>query len=220
MNPYTAAVFDLDGTLLNTLDDLTDSLNFVLRKNGLPGRTADEVRQSVGNGVGRLIEQTVPGGRGNPLFEICVRAFQIHYAKNCKNKTKPYSGIEQLLRGLYDVGVRMAVVSNKPDKAVGTLVGEWFSPYIDVAAGESPKIPRKPDPAAVFGVMKELGVCPENTVYIGDSEVDIETAQNTGIKFIGVTWGFRSRETLLRNGAETLIDRPDELLEILFQTER
>ena len=206
-------IFDLDGTLLDTLGDLADSVNFALKKYGYNERTYSEVRAFVGNGVVRLMELALPGGKENPQFETVLADFKAYYAENCKNKTKPYDGIEQLLETMNEKGVKMAVVSNKFDAAVKELCKDYFGKYITVAIGETPTVKKKPAPDTVFAAMKELGET--NCVYVGDSEVDIQTAKNAGLPCISVTWGFRDKAYLETVGGNVFADTPAQILDLL-----
>jgi phosphoglycolate phosphatase len=215
MRKYDTVIFDLDGTLLNTLEDLTDSVNYALSKYGLPCRTAEEVRSFVGNGVGNLIRLSVHDGIDSPHFESCLSDFRSHYSENLQNKTGAYEGIMELLEQLSREGYRLAIVSNKYDKAVKSLSRTYFGEYIKVAIGESEGVERKPAPDTVLKALEELGAAAEKAVYVGDSEVDAQTARNSGMVFVGVTWGFRDREVLEQEGAARIIDRPMELLDIL-----
>lgn len=206
-------IFDLDGTLLNTLDDLADSTNYALAKFGYPTRTIEEVRQFVGNGVAKLIERAIPDGKKNPNFEKCLAIFKENYAQNMYNKTAPYVGILEMLSNLKSKGLKIAVVSNKFDLAVKELCKKYFDGYIDFAAGENEAqgIKKKPAPDTVFTVLKEFELNPEDAVYVGDSDVDIMTAKNSKMPCISVTWGFRDEKFLLENGATILINAPSEI---------
>lgn len=206
-------IFDLDGTLLNTLDDLADSTNYALAKFGYPTRTIEEVRQFVGNGVAKLIERAIPDGKKNPNFEKCLAIFKENYAQNMYNKTAPYVGILEMLSNLKSKGLKIAVVSNKFDLAVKELCKKYFDGYIDFAAGENEAqgIKKKPAPDTVFTVLKEFELNPEDAVYVGDSDVDIMTAKNSKMPCISVTWGFRDEKFLLENGATILINTPSEI---------
>ena len=190
-----AVIFDLDGTLLNTLDDLADSTNYALSKFGYPTRTIEEVRQFVGNGVAKLIERAIPEGQ------------------NMYNKTAPYNGIIVMLSNLKSKGIKIAVVSNKFDLAVKELCKKYFEGFIDFAAGENEAqgIKKKPAPDTVFSVLNEFNFAPEDAVYVGDSDVDIMTAKNSKMPCISVTWGFRDKKFLLENGATILINAPSEI---------
>lgn len=206
-------IFDLDGTLLNTLDDLADSTNYALSKFGYPTRTIDEVRQFVGNGVAKLIERAIPEGKNNPNFEKCLAIFKENYAQNMYNKTAPYNGIIEMLSNLKSKGIKIAVVSNKFDLAVKELCKKYFEGFIDFAAGENEAqgIKKKPAPDTVISVLNEFNFAPEDAVYVGDSDVDIMTAKNSNMPCISVTWGFRDKKFLLENGATILINAPSEI---------
>lgn len=215
MKKYNTVIFDLDGTLLDTLADLTDSLNYALGKYGLPGRKPAEVRSFVGNGVARLVELAIPGGRNHPHYGSCLADFRKHYAENMQNKTMPYQGIRELLEELSRNGFKLGIVSNKFDQAVKGLNRFYFGAYVKVAIGESPNIQRKPAPDTVLKALAELGATANQAVYVGDSEVDVKTAHNSGLICVGATWGFRDRTVLEREGADYIIDQPQELLPIL-----
>lgn len=208
-----AVIFDLDGTLLNTLDDLADSTNYALSKFGYPTRTIEEVRQFVGNGVAKLIERAIPEGKNNSNFEKCLSIFKDNYAQNMYNKTAPYNGIIEMLSNLKSKGIKIAVVSNKFDLAVKELCKKYFEGFIDFAAGENEAqgIKKKPAPDTVFSVLNEFNFAPEDAVYVGDSDVDIMTAKNSKMPCISVTWGFRDKKFLLENGATILINAPSEI---------
>ena len=208
-----AVIFDLDGTLLNTLDDLADSTNYALSKFGYPTRTIDEVRQFVGNGVAKLIERAIPEGKNNPNFEKCLAIFKENYAQNMYNKTAPYNGIIEMLSNLKSKGIKIAVVSNKFDLAVKELCKKYFEGFIDFAAGENEAqgIRKKPAPDTVISVLNEFNFASEDAVYVGDSDVDIMTAKNSQMPCISVTWGFRDEKFLLENGATILINAPSEI---------
>ncbi len=211
----TAVMFDMDGTLLDTLDDLAASVNYCMEKYNEPTHTRDEVRGMVGNGIYVLLEKSLPGGRDNPHYEECTRDFSAYYREHMEDRTAPYGGIGELLAGLGERGYSLAVVSNKFDAAVKDLNRKYFGDAIPVAIGEAEAagIGKKPAPDTVFAAMKELNVLREQCIYVGDSEVDIETAANAGIPCICVTWGFKTREFLKEHGAEDIVDTPDELFE-------
>ena len=215
INIYNTIIFDLDGTLLDTLSDLSNSVNFVLSKHGFPEITLDDTRRFVGNGIAKLIESAIPEGLGNPLFDKCLEEFGSHYSQNMEILTKPYPGIMDLLAKLTKRHYKIAIVSNKFDGAVKTLCEKYFSDYIKVAIGESKDVLRKPAPDTVFEALKELNTGIVNAVYVGDSEVDILTARNAGLPCISVSWGFRDRDLLESNGAGYIIDTPGELLDFL-----
>lgn len=208
-------IFDLDGTLLDTLTDLTNSVNYALGRFHFPAHSREAVCSMVGNGVTVLMERAIPGGRDFPQFESCLKEFQEHYALHKKDYTKPFPGIMGFLKSAVEKGYKLAVVSNKFDLAVKGLCEDFFSPYITTAIGESPQVARKPAPDTVFEAMKELQSPPESCVYVGDSDVDISTAKNAGIPCISVSWGFRSREFLLEHGANRIADTVEGLWERL-----
>ena len=214
---YHTAIFDLDGTLLDTLQDLADSANYALALHGLPARTVEEVRQFVGNGVGLLIRRAVPAGTAEELERQVLRDFRAHYLVNMENKTAPYPGIPELLDALGAAGVPTAVVSNKFDGAVKGLCQNYFGGRIGAAIGESQGVARKPAPDTVLRALAELGMPREGAVYIGDSDVDIETAKNAGLPCISVSWGFRSRAFLTGHGAQTIADTVEALKELLLK---
>lgn len=211
---YQTYIFDLDGTLLNTLTDLAASCNFALRTHGMPERTVDEVRRFVGNGVKKLMERAIPDGLGNPLFDDTYKAFREHYLIHSLDHTEPYPGIRELLQTLKQNGVKMAVVSNKFYAATQELCQHFFSDTISVAIGEREDIRKKPAPDTVNEALRQLGASRETAVYIGDSDVDIDTARNSSMPCISVLWGFRDKEFLLEHGATTLVREPAEIAEI------
>ena len=213
---YHTAIFDLDGTLLDTLQDLADSTNYALSLHHLPPRTVEEVRQFVGNGVGLLIHRAVPEGTADELEGQVLRDFRAHYLLNMENRTAPYPGVLDLLDALRAAGVRTAVVSNKFDGAVKGLCQNYFGQRVEAAIGESQGVARKPAPDTVFRALAELGQAPEGAVYVGDSDVDILTAKNAGLPCIAVSWGFRSRAFLEANGARIIADTMQELEQLLL----
>lgn len=208
-------IFDLDGTLLNTLEDLKDSTNFALKKFGCEEKKLEQIREYVGNGVRKLIERSVPYGENNTNFEQCLKLFKEHYAKNMYNKTAPYDGVIKMLKELKKRNIKIAVVSNKFDLAVKELCKKYFDGLIDIAIGESEKVRKKPAPDSVFKAIDDLKSDTQNSIYVGDSDVDVQTAKNTGIDCIGVTWGFRDRNLLEKEGAKYIIDSPLEILKII-----
>ncbi len=214
---YTLAVFDLDGTLLNTLGDLTDALNSALIAEGFKPRTKEEVRGFVGNGISRLIERATPIGCPKESLERLRLNFTEYYSTHCADNTFPYSGVLKALGELKRNGVHIAVVSNKSDYAVQPLVKKHFGDIIDYAAGEMGNIPLKPAPDLLYKVISNFGATNENTVYIGDSEVDIQTAKNAGVDCISVSWGFRSKEQLEKTGASIIAQNADELIKIITE---
>ena len=196
MKAYKLAIFDLDGTLLDTLQDLANSTNYALCAMGFPTRRIDEVRSFVGNGIKKLIERAVPTGTPSEDIEKTFSIFKSYYADHCEDKTKPYNGIMALLDRLKEENVLIAVVSNKIDSAVSVLCEKYFGDRIVMSVGDREGIEKKPAPDSVLEVLHSLDIKKEDAVYIGDSEVDIQTAKNAEMDCISVTWGFRDREYL------------------------
>jgi len=213
---YKAAIFDLDGTLLDTLDDLQGSVNWALARHGFEGRGRQEVRSFLGNGMQRLIHLSLPE-RTDPALEARVLAdFKAHYAHHSAERTAPYPKVRELLEVLSGEGVLRGVVSNKGDFAVQDLIAEYFPGLFNIAVGEMEGIRRKPAPDTVLKVMDRLGVTSQEVVYIGDSEVDVETAANVGCACVAVSWGFRDRDQLVEAGAQTIVDTTEELAEAIL----
>ena len=215
MKKYDTVIFDLDGTLLNTLEDLADAVNFVMRANRYPERTIEEVRCFVGNGIRRLMEQAVPKHVIGEEFERVFEEFKKYYTEHCQNKTCAYEGIMPLLNCLYEKGYAMAIVSNKNHAAVCELNDIYFKEFIKVAIGQKDGIRKKPAPDTVIQALKELGKDKEKAIYVGDSEVDFATAKNSGMDCALVTWGFRTVEELTEFSPTAFIDKPEELLGVL-----
>ena len=213
----TTVIFDMDGTLLNTLDDITDSVNAILAENDLPPRTIDEIRHMVGNGAVYLMERAVEGGASHPEFDRILEDYKAYYEKHCNIKTGPYRNIMELLKTLKDRGYKMAIVSNKPMGAVKELTRIYFGDFVDVSIGTSDSMRRKPYPDECIEAMKELGSTREETVYVGDSEVDHKTAINSGLKCISCLWGFRTKEELIEAGAgeNVFVNDPLEIMDVL-----
>ena len=209
---YKLVVFDLDGTLLNTLDDLAFSTNEALAEHGMPPRTIEEVRQFVGNGIAMLIERAVPAGTDEASKGAVLESFKRSYALHASDTTRPYPGIPEMLNALREHGVKTALVSNKGDFAVQKLVHDYFPDAFDIALGEREGIAKKPAPDMVDYVLAQTGIPKEQMVYVGDSEVDFATARNAGCSLILCSWGFRSVETLRALGEASLVDSTDELL--------
>ncbi len=213
---YDTVIFDLDGTLLDTLDDLTDGVNHALVEFGFPAATREQIRSRLGYGSGYLIASSVPGGRDCPVYQQVFDCYFAYYRAHSADKTRPYPGILELLAELKRRGVRCAIVSNKPHLATLDLAKEYFGGLIDSAVGDQPGVvERKPAPDTVWAAMRELGGSKERSVYVGDSEVDIETAKNAGIDCVSVDWGFRTREQLAVSGAVRIVSNAGELLAAL-----
>ena len=211
---YKTYIFDLDGTLLDTLADLAASVNYALRRHAMPEHSLDDIRRFVGNGVRLLMERAVPAGTANPYFEDAFATFRQHYLAHSLDTTRPYDGIPETLAELRARGCHIAVVSNKMMAATQELCSHFFPDTVEVAIGEheAEGIRKKPAPDSVIAALKALGVGKDEAVYVGDSDVDIQTARNAGLPCISVLWGFRDRDFLLQHGAATLISQPSELL--------
>ncbi|MDE5754452.1 MAG: HAD family hydrolase [Oscillospiraceae bacterium] len=215
---YQLAVFDLDGTILDTLQDLYLSVNYALQKNHLPERTLSEIQQFVGNGIRKLIERSVPADLSDPeKINQVYEDFTGYYTQHYADHTMPYEQIIEVIQTIRHAGLLTAVVSNKADYAVQSLCETYFPALFDSVAGEKAGIPRKPAPDSVLSVLTALQCSPEQAVYIGDSEIDIETAKNAGLSCISVTWGFRSEAFLKEHHAGILISTPAELIPLLCE---
>ena len=214
---FSTYIFDLDGTLLDTLGDLAASVNYALRTHGMPEHSIDDVRRFVGNGVRKLMERAIPEGEANPQFEATFATFRHYYMQHSLDTTRPYEGIPETLAALKSKGCRLAVVSNKMMAATQELCRHFFSDTIEVAIGENEAagIRKKPAPDTVIAALRQLGVEKQNAVYVGDSDVDIQTAANAALPCISVLWGFRDKDFLKANGAKTFISAPSELLQTL-----
>ncbi len=208
-------IFDLDGTLLNTLDDLHASVNHAMKSQNLPVRTKNEVRSFVGNGIRKLIERALPENTTAETTNAAFEAFILHYAAHCEDLTHPYEGTNEMLCTLRKMGMKTAILSNKAQFAVSVLHQHFFADSIDIALGESEQVIKKPNPSGLLRIMDELGVESNETIYIGDSEVDLMTAKNAGVPCISVSWGFKNRTFLQEHGAKCIIDSPQELIETL-----
>jgi len=213
--PRRAAIFDLDGTLLDTLEDIASAMDFALQRHGLPPRSLDEYRQFIGEGVRNLVRRAVgaSGGQGELEAEV-MTAYRRRYEERMAVATRPYPGVNELLEGLRARGVPAAVLSNKPDDATRALVERFFPGQVAVARGERPSAPRKPDPTSALEVARALGVAPAGCLFAGDTRVDMETANRAEMFAVGVLWGFRSREELEASGARALVAAPEEILRL------
>lgn len=213
---YDLVIFDLDGTILDTLEDLTDSINYALAKHGYPTRTIEEVRSFVGNGLLMLARRALAPETDEMVIQTVLAEQKAYYKEHCSDKTKPYEGIMELLGELKENGCKLAVVSNKADYAVQILCEQYFPGIFHMAVGEKENVRKKPAPDSVNAVLKELQVEKTNAVYVGDSEVDIETAQNVEMEAVLVSWGFRDAEFLKERGAKTLVNTANELKRALI----
>ena len=213
---YKAVIFDLDGTILDTLQDLANSVNHALRTHGYPERTLDEVRGFIGNGIRVLMRRSCPADISEAAQEEALATFRVHYDAHCKDFTGPYAGIHDLLAALKERGIRTAVVSNKIEPAVIVLCDEHFPGAFEYMVGNRPDLAPKPSPDSVNEVIGKMGLDKKDIVYIGDTEVDIQTADNAGIDCIGVDWGFRDGDYLRDLGAKYIVNTPMEVLDIVL----
>ena len=211
MNKLKALIFDLDGTLLDTLDDLMAADNYALEKYGYPSRTKVEVRKFVGNGLGKLVSRSIPKGEDNPDYEKVLNSLKEYYEVHCLDQTHPYEGVIELLKQVKK-DYLVAIVSNKPDPQVKQLADKFFPGLIDITSGEKPGVKRKPAPDTVNEVLNKLKLDPDQAIYIGDSEVDFQTSVNAHLRCISVAWGFRDPDFLTEIGATDIINKPAELL--------
>ena len=208
-------IFDLDGTILNTLDDLTDAVNFAMRLHGFPEHSADKVKIFVGNGIRKLLERSVPHDCSNEILEECFTAFCEYYKEHLNDKTSAYDGIQELLQDLKNKGFKTAVVTNKADFAAKVLCEKIFGDLITATVGSNDSIRHKPYPDGTLKALEILSARAENAFFVGDSDVDVKTAQNAGIDFIGVLWGFRDRTVLEGAGATVFAENAQELKTLL-----
>lgn len=207
---YNTVIFDLDGTLLDTLDDLTDSVNYAMSGMGWPLRDRKDVRLFLGNGIKRLMELCSPEGISGEEFDKAFGMFKEYYEVHNQDKTTPYEGVVEVMAHFKEQGIKMAIVSNKVHEAVLALRDEFF-PYVEVAIGDMPDMARKPEPDSCYKALELLGSSKDEAVYIGDSEVDLLTAKNSGLDCITVLWGFRDKDYLIEQGATTFVETPEEL---------
>jgi len=214
---YQAVLFDMDGTVLDTLDDLCDSINHSLAEFSLPQVSREHVRQCLGNGAAFLVSHSIPAG-SSPELEADVLAFyKPWYDAHCLIKTAPYEGILPMMQSLKEQGLRLAIISNKPDRAVQELSDAFFPGLLELSVGESPSVRRKPAPDTVLTAASQIGLSVDQCVYVGDSEVDLQTARNAGMDCISVTWGFRDEAQLIEAGASVLVRTPEELESLLLR---
>ena len=212
---YETILFDMDGTILNTLEDLKDAVNYVMRQNNEPEHSLEEIRSFVGNGMKKLMIRSIPGGEENPTFEKQFKEYQDYYPPHSKIKTKPYDGILEFMKECKARGVKLAVVSNKQQPAVTELAEYYFENLFDAAIGDGEGRKVKPAPDAPFEAMKRIGANPKTTLYVGDSDVDAQTAENANLDCVLVTWGFRERELLKQQKHIAIIDSVNELYQFI-----
>lgn len=215
MKKYDAWLFDMDGTVLDTLEDLKNSVNYMLKSKGMAERNSEEIRRFLGYGFVNLLKSSLEYEISEEEFEECKKTYQEYYAVHCTDETKPYDGIIDVLTKLKENGVKIALVSNKHESAVMSLNERYFGGMFDEVSGDREGVNRKPAPDSVYIVLEKLGISKEKALFIGDSEVDSKTAQNAGVDFVGVTWGFRDKEQLIKSGASDFADKPSDLLEFL-----
>ncbi len=212
---FKALVWDLDGTLLNTIDDLRDAVNYAMTVHGFPTHTTEEMKQYVGRGIRYMLACAVPAGESNPQFEDVLNTFVPYYEAHCQDKTAPYEGISESLAALRAAGCKMAVVTNKIQSAAEELVARMF-PDIDIVVGDSPAVKRKPAPDGVYLALEKLGITGSDAAYIGDSDIDYATATNASLPCLSVLWGFRTREQLESIGADTFFASPRALTDYIL----
>ena len=214
---YKAVLFDMDGTVLDTVGDLTDAINVSLEKFGFPARSQEEVKSFLGKGPAHFVNCAVPEGTDAATKQQVLAFYEPYYDSHCQIRTAPYPGIMDLLKTLKARGIRLAVISNKQEPAVKALAEQHFAGLLELAVGTSPRIRCKPDPSAVLAAMAELGVEKEETLYVGDMDVDLNTARNAGIDCVGVAWGFLGRTKLEALGAERIADNMEQLREFILK---
>ncbi len=218
---YSLAIFDMDGTILNTLDDMTDSLNVILEKYKLPLHTLDEVRFMVGNGIPKLIERAIEAGRQHPDFDNILKDFIAYYEDHCAVKTAPYEGIPECIKVLRAAGIKIAVNTNKVEPAAIALCDDYFPGLFDIISGSRPGMPPKPAPDGIYEILNRAGMDGKSegqkAVFIGDSDVDMQTGSNAGLDVIGVDWGFRGKKFLEEHGAKVIMMNPEELSELIIK---
>jgi len=210
---YKLYIFDLDGTILDTLTDLWRAVNYTMCKTGYPTLTKEEVADRTGNGIARLVKLSLPEGVGEDVQKNALAIFKEYYVEHCADNTKPYERIKDVIATLKESGAKCAVISNKADEAVQKLAKDYFDGLFDVVVGQKDGVRQKPYPDEVESVLNELGVKAQDAVYIGDSEVDVQTAKNAGLDLIAVSWGFRGKARLIESGAKVIIDTPEQILE-------
>lgn len=219
MKQIKAVIFDLDGTLLDTAQDLSDAVNYALKSFAYPSLSVEQVKARTGNGVGRLVELALSGGLSNPDYKRVLSTFKEYYLRHSSDNTSPYAGIDQLLTELCDKGIKTAIVSNKLNDATKQLNVKYFGRFHMIAQGETPFVRRKPNPDTLFAVLSQLDCRRDECIYVGDSEVDVQTGANAEIEVVSVSWGFRSKEQLLACGAKHIVDAPSQILEIVGKNE-
>lgn len=214
---YNTVIFDLDGTLLDTLEDLTNCVNYILKKYNFSLRTKDEIRSFLGNGIQKLLERSLPENEIIKDFEQIHQDFNDYYAMHCADKTKLYDGILELLESLKQMNIKIAVVSNKGNYAVQDLRKKYLDGVIELAVGETKEVKRKPAPDMLLYALQELGSNADQSLFVGDSEVDIDTAKNANLTCLSVTWGFRTKQFLTEHAATNFVEKPRDIISFLQQ---
>lgn len=214
---YKHVIFDLDGTLLNTIDDLADTGNHVCTLHGWLTHTVDAFKLMVGNGIPKLVERFAPQGTSQEMLDQAYQEFMDWYGVHKEDKTAPYAGMPEVAKALREAGVSIAVLSNKADVMAGPVVEHYYPGIFPVVQGALPGLPTKPDPTLLYKLMERLGATQEDTLFVGDSNVDIRTAKNGGLTGCGVLWGFRSREELEAAGADVIVSTPQELQDLILK---
>lgn len=213
---YKAVIFDMDGTILNTLEDLKNATNYSLRQFGMPERSLEEVRMFVGNGIRKLVERAVPSSTSEEKIAQVLDVFLEYYEIHSADNTSPYPGILELVEKLKKSGIKTAVSTNKADVPAQELGREYFNGIFDLIVGQQDGLKVKPAPDSVNKILSILDIQKKDAIYIGDSDVDVQTAKNSGLDFIGVSWGFRGREFLEKNGAKNIVDNANEILDLVI----
>lgn len=213
---YKAVIFDMDGTILNTLEDLKNATNYSLRQFGMPERSLEEVRMFVGNGIRKLVERAVPAGTSEEKIDQVLDVFLEYYEIHSADNTSPYPGILELVEKLKKSGIKTAVSTNKADVPAQELGRKYFNGIFDLIVGQQDGLKVKPAPDSVNKILSILDIQKKDAIYIGDSDVDVQTAKNSGLDFIGVSWGFRGREFLEKNGAKNIVDNANEILDLVI----
>lgn len=212
---YSLVIFDMDGTILNTIDDLTDASNFINKKYGFPTHTVEEFKFFVGNGIPKMIQRSLPADIPEDEYKKILEEYILYYSKNCAVKTAPYKGVVECIKELRNAGIKIAVNTNKVESAAVDLCNTYFPECFDIISGSRPGVPPKPAPDGIFEILEKAGT--KNACYIGDSDVDLQTGINSGLDFIGVDWGFRGRDFLIEHGAKTVVMDTKELLDLLIK---
>ena len=213
---FKLAIFDMDGTILNTLDDMTDSCNYILQKYGFPTHQLEEIKFMVGNGIPKLIERAIPDGRDNPQFDKVLADFIAYYGEHCAIKTSPYDGVIDCIKTLKAAGMKIAVNTNKVESAAVDLCNDYFPDLFDVISGSRPGMPPKPAPDGIYEILKRAGVDGKESCFIGDSDVDVACGLNAKLDVFGVDWGFRGEVFLHEHGADIVVKTPAELAEVIL----